>query len=112
MERLFYCAGSSFVTGNDIAQVLLEYARWVIVRDTVDLVAVPTQGADGAVGRTAILLSSTTQLSAETMAWEGEEFTDPDFVDRLRRDIERMRHPQVPVAEEKDDRLLDSTFDY
>jgi hypothetical protein len=100
VERLYYCAGSTLVTGNDIAHALLDYARWVVARREVDLVHVPTRAADGSVGSTALLLSPTTQLASETMAAGGEELMDTQFVVELRAATTRLRLPHPTVAQE------------
>jgi hypothetical protein len=115
MERLYYCAGSTLVTGDDIAQALVDYARWLVVRGEVDVVQVPTRTANG-VGRISLLLSSTTQLSSETMTSEtmtsGEdELLDPDLVAHLRTATNRLRLPHPAVAEESAASLADA-FDY
>jgi hypothetical protein len=111
VERVYYCAGSSFVTGSDIAQVLLDYARWVAVRGEVDVIAVPTLAADGSFGRISILLTATTQLSAETMYWGDAELTDPEFVGRVRADVIRLSSPMHSVAAEIAPAAVDAAYD-
>jgi hypothetical protein len=100
VERVYYCAGSSFITGSDIAQALIDYARWVAVRGEVDLVDVPTLTAKGSIGRSTVLLTATTQMSAETMELAGRELTDPEFVGRLRAEVTRLSSPMHSVAAE------------
>ncbi|MFC0680291.1 hypothetical protein ACFFGH_20850 [Lysobacter korlensis] len=100
MERVHHGAGSSFVTGSDIAQVLIEYARWVAVRGQVDIVSVPTRAVDGSIGRIAVLLTATTQMATETMYLAGRELTDRAFVDRMRADVTRLSSPMHAVAAE------------
>jgi hypothetical protein len=99
VERVFYCAGCSFVTGGDIAQALLEYSRWLVARGEVDVVHVPTRGDDGSVGRTAVLLTSATQMSAESLPADGAELHDPELVERLRISAARLR-PRAAVPED------------
>ena len=111
MERLYYCAGSTLVTGDDIAHALVDYARWIVARDEVDVVQVPTLRPDGALGRISILLSSTTQLSSETMASGSEELMDPDLVAQLQGATMRLSLPHPAVAEESTASLADA-FDY
>ena len=108
MERLHYCAGSSLVTGDDIAHALLDYARWLVSRGEVDVVHIPTRAADGSVGRTALLLSPTTQLSSETMVSGGEELLDAAVVDGLRAATNRLRLPHPAVAQEPSPALADA----
>ncbi len=111
MERLYYCAGNTLVTGNDIAHALLDYARWIVTRREVDLVHVPTRAPDGSIGRTALLLTPTTQLSSETMAAGGEELMDTELVVELRAAATRLRLPHPTVAQEPVRQLVDQ-FDY
>ena len=112
VERVYYCAGSSFLTGSDIAQVLIEYARWVALRGEVDVVEVPTLAADGSIGRTSVLLTATTQMSAETMRLAGRELTDPDFVDRARADVARLSRRLHAVSADSAPLSADSHYDY
>jgi hypothetical protein len=100
VERVHYCAGSEFVTGSDIAQVLLHYARWVAVRGDVDVIDVPTVTSDGGIGRISLLLTATTQMSAATVEPAGRELTDPEFVGRLRAEVTRLSRPVHAVAAE------------
>jgi hypothetical protein len=111
VERLYHCAGNTLVTGNDIAHALLDYARWLVTRREVDLVHVPTRAADGSIGRTAMLLTPTTQLSSETIASDGAELMDPEFVVGLRAAATRLRLPHPAVAEERS-RVLVDQYDF
>lgn len=108
VERVFYCAGSSFVTGDDIAEALLEYAQWVVLRGQADVVHVPTRGEDGSAGRATLLLTSSTQLSAEAVRSVGREMADADLVLQLRGKTDLLRSPQPAVAET---RILEELFD-
>jgi hypothetical protein len=110
MERMFYCAGSTLVTGDDIARAVVEYARWLVVRNEVDVVQVPTRTADGTVGRVALLLSSSTQLSSETIRpVSGEnELTDPGLVLHLGEATSRLRLPHPAVAEPSTSAYVDA----
>jgi hypothetical protein len=111
MERVFYCAGSSFLTGTEVARALLDYARFVGMRDFHELVRVPTSTAEGAPGWTSMILSAATQLSSETVTVPAPELVDETFVERLRAEIEWRSHPQKAVLAAADPRYLDDAFE-
>ncbi len=98
VERVYYCSGSSFVTGTDIAEALIRYAHTVAIRGEMDVVEVPMVASDGARGRISLLLTPTTQMSAESLHLAGPEVTDAPFVDRLRGEIVRLSSPVHAVA--------------
>jgi hypothetical protein len=111
VERVYYCAGSSFVTGSDIAQVLIDYARWVAVHGGVELIDIPTVGPDGTAGRTTVLLTATTQMSAETMYSAEPELADRQWVDRMRVEVSRLSSPMQSVAAESGSSSMEDAYD-
>ena len=82
MERIYY-AGSSFLTGNAIAQALVNYARFLVAHHSTAAVDIPIRNADGSEGRASFLLGPTTQLVSKS-EWSGDaELEDDAIVARL-----------------------------
>ncbi|HEY8588382.1 MAG TPA: hypothetical protein VIL55_02405 [Naasia sp.] len=99
VEKINYCAGSSFVTGDAIAGALIEYARWVTALQETARVWVPLRRPDGSVGRIRILLSRVTQLSSEVLPESSGDLHDDDFLDEMRRRTRLLASPPTPQPE-------------
>lgn len=83
MERIYY-AGSSFLTGDAIAQALVNYARFLVAHRSTAAVDIPIRNSDGSKGRASFLLGPTTQLVSKS-EWSSEtEIEDATLVSRLR----------------------------
>lgn len=100
MERIYYCSGSSFLTGDTIAAALTEHARLVTALHRSELVDVPQRRPDGSLGRIRLLLSPTTQLAAEALPATDAELVDELFVADLEARTALLRTPPSPVTEQ------------
>lgn len=97
MQRVFFCTGATFVTGDDIADAILEYA-WVLAQyGRHDLVRVPTRRPDGSTGRSTLLIGPASQLSSEDAVDVGEELLDRQVVLGLKDRSAHLREP-LPVS--------------
>ncbi|WP_210480411.1 hypothetical protein [Naasia sp. SYSU D00948] len=67
MQRISYCAGSSFVTSDAVASSLLGYARELVAANRTAVVDVPLIRGDGEVGGVSLLLTPTSQLASEAL---------------------------------------------
>lgn len=83
MERIYY-AGSSFLTGDAIAQALVTYARFLVAHRSTAAVDIPIRNADGSEGRANFLLGPTSQLVSKTERSSSVEIEDEPLVARLR----------------------------
>ncbi|HEY0374944.1 MAG TPA: hypothetical protein VGC94_09110 [Amnibacterium sp.] len=100
MQRIFYCTGTSFLTGDDIADAVLEYA-WVLAQyGRFDLVRIPTRRADGSDGSSTLLVGPSSQISTEdvTLAEAGEELIAREFVQGVKERAAHLREPLPVVA--------------
>lgn len=84
MRRITY-AGTSLVTGNDLAESLLDYARALAAQGSSDTVFLPARTASGSVEQVEILIGPASQLVSEPADLEGPEVVDTDVVADLRR---------------------------
>lgn len=84
MKRVTY-AGDFFVTGDVVADALLDYATVLARADVADHVVVPGRSRDGALTSFDIVVGPASQLLAEHVEGLGEELVDDDFVADLRR---------------------------
>lgn len=83
MQRIHFCSGTSFTTGDDIASALLEYAVAIARVQRFDLVHLPVDH-DDAIGSVSLVLGPTSQISAESMVTARPELRDPELVHWLR----------------------------
>lgn len=84
MRRITY-AGTSLLTGNDLAESLLDYARALAAQGSSDTVFLPARTASGSVEQVEILIGPASQLVSEPADLEGPEVVDTDVVADLRR---------------------------
>jgi hypothetical protein len=83
MERIYY-AGSSFLTGDDIAHALVDYARFLVAHRSSASVDIPVRNSDGTDGRASFVLGPSSEIVAQT-EWSGsQELIDERLVIRLR----------------------------
>jgi hypothetical protein len=93
--------GDSFITGDDIADAVLEYGVALANAGHADKIAVPGIGRDGD-GEFDLLIGPASQLTASHVAHTGPELTDPAFVadihDRIARQHVRWGIPEQSSA--------------
>jgi hypothetical protein len=97
MQRISY-AGSSVVTGTDIAQAVLSYAQALAVNDSSETISIPVLLPDGERGDASILIGPASQLIAEPATGDVDEITDETLVQRLTQRTQELG-PAHPVAE-------------
>jgi hypothetical protein len=100
MQRIYFCTGTSFLTGDDIADAVLEYA-WVLAQyGRFDLVRVPTRRADGSTGSSTLLVGPSSQISTEDVlpAEVGDELVARDFVQATKERSAHLREPLPVIA--------------
>jgi hypothetical protein len=93
MQRIYFCTGTSFLTGDDIALALLEYAWALSQHSRHDLVQVPTRSSDGSSGRSTLLIGPESQISAEDVRSSLSEVRDEELVLSLRARTSQLRDP-------------------
>jgi hypothetical protein len=107
MKRIYYSSGS-VLTGDRIAEAVIEYAEVLALRDTSDTIDVPISLAGGGVGRAQLLIGPASQLvlvPAESEPDEDlpvEELEDPDTLAELDRRTALHSSPR-PLANDDAD---------
>jgi hypothetical protein len=96
MQRISYCAGSSFVTSDAVAASLLEYAAELVAANRTAVVAVPLVRPDGEVGGVSLLLTPTSQLASEGLASPFPGLGEPSFMRRTEESVALLRSPPSP----------------
>ena len=96
MRRLTY-AGLSVDTGDDIAALVLEYARVLANAQLAATVDVPVRTEDGSIERIQILVGPASQITSEPVETIGAELIDLEACLKLERLIE-PHHRDVAVA--------------
>jgi hypothetical protein len=78
-------AGTSFYTGDEIAEALLGYARALARRNTSDTVFIPARTTSGDVDAVEVLIGPASQVVSEPVEFEGPEIEDAGVVAELER---------------------------
>jgi hypothetical protein len=88
--------GDAFITGDAIADAVLDYGVALANAGHADKVVVPGIGRDGD-SEFDLLIGPASQLSAAHVEHTGPELEDPDFVADIRGRITRQHERWVPV---------------
>lgn len=99
MQRVYFCTGTSFLTGDRIATSLLRYARALGQTGEFDVVEVPTLQSDGSAGRTTLMLSPGSQVSTESLVAAAAEVTDEELVASFDAKAALLLAPHTPRME-------------
>jgi hypothetical protein len=95
MQRIYFCTGSTFFTGDAIAAAVMDYAHALGELRRFDTVDLPVRRLDGSEGRASLLLGPVSQISTESVDTNMPEVEDADLVDRIRTAAELLRDPLV-----------------
>jgi hypothetical protein len=102
MERIHY-AGSSFVTGDQIAHALIDYAHYLTAYNKSASVDIPVRRADGTLGHANFLLGPTSQLVSVSEPDPGPlgEVVDDRLVASLRElsVVQPIARPRAVMSE-------------
>jgi hypothetical protein len=82
--------GDAFITGDDIADAVMDYGVALANAGHADKIVVRGIGRDGD-GEFDLLLGPASQLSAAHVDHTGPELRDPEFVADIRRRIDGQR---------------------
>lgn len=93
MQLILY-AGGSFLTGDDIADALLDYSRALGAEDRAEVVRLPIVGDDGLPAVATFLIGPASQIVAKTVRTDHDEVEDPELVDRLRALTRGVNFPE------------------
>jgi 3-polyprenyl-4-hydroxybenzoate decarboxylase len=97
MRRLTY-AGLSVNTGDEIAELVLEYARVLANAQLAATVDVPVRAKDGSIEQVELLVGPASQITSEPAHGVGDELIDREASAKLRRLIEPFRRPGASQA--------------
>ena len=97
MQEVTY-AGGTFITSDEVAQALVEYAAALANADRAARVEVPAAGL--ATGGTAltVLVGPASQLMAEPVLSDDEEPDGSEFVREIRAEIDRLGRRWAPES--------------
>src|SRR4051794_7756387 len=105
MQRIYFCSGSTFYTGDAIARAVIDYARALGELRRFDSVDLPVRHIDGGEGRATLLLGPTSQISSESARTNLPEVRDEALIGRLHTATQHLHEPLVvpPDAEWDED---------
>ena len=90
--------GDAFITGDAIADAVLDYGVALANAGHADKIVVPGIGRDGD-ARFDLLIGPASQLSAAHVEHTGAELEDPEFVADIRDRIVRQHDRWVPTEQ-------------
>jgi hypothetical protein len=93
MQRIFFCTGSTFFTGDTIAVALMDYALVLAELRRFESVDLPVRRLDGSEGRATLLIGPSSQISTESVETDLPEVIDDELVERLRLAAGLLRDP-------------------
>ena len=95
MQRIFFCTGSTFFTGDAIAVAVLDYAQTLAELRRFESVDLPVRRLDGSEGRATLLLGPSSQISTESVDADLPEVVDEQLVERMRLATDLLRDPLI-----------------
>ena len=96
MKRILY-SGGSVVTGDRVADAVLEYASELARQESSDTLQIPSVSDAGTAGHTQLLLGPASQFIVEEVETSVDDPTDADLVERIREKTAHLQAPK-PVA--------------
>jgi hypothetical protein len=102
MQRIYFCSGSTFYTGDAIARAVIDYARALGELRRFDSVDLPVRHLDGGEGRVTLLIGPTSQISAESARTNLPEVRDEALIERLRSASQHLYDPLVVAPPDLD----------
>jgi hypothetical protein len=106
VKRIHY-SDDVIVTGDAIAEALMDYARELAMSGRSDSVDVPAVDQQGAGQRIQMLLGPASQMVTSESPWSGPEVVDDDLVADLRARLSGISAPRPSAAPEASDVSLD-----
>ena len=110
MRRVYYSSGS-MLTGEAIAQAVLEYAEALAKDGRADIVEIPVVLQSGRTGTATLLVGPSSQLASVTEESDHAGPTDAALVEELRDRTMRLGSPKPGVQPQYAD-FLSSHEDY
>ncbi|MCU1571381.1 MAG: hypothetical protein JWR33_2122 [Naasia sp.] len=99
MAERISCVARSFITGDEIANALLDYACALAQAGQYDVVHIPAHGELGGRSHVRLLVGPGTQLLAEPVTAPGDDVTDPETVQLLVDRAAELRRIHPPLIE-------------
>lgn len=96
MKRILY-SGGTVVTGDQVADAVLEYASELARQESSDTLNVPSVTEAGVLGHTQLLLGPASQFVVEEFESELDDPVDADLVESIREKTGHLQAPR-PVA--------------
>ena len=100
MKHIHY-DGATILTGDDVADAVIEYAAALSGGDRADTVAVPSVAPDGTLTTTKILIGPASELVVEDADDDVLETEDAEFVQQLRAAARTFGHSEPIHAAER-----------
>lgn len=113
MHRIRY-AGGAYITGDAIADIVMEYAAQLAKRHLVDAVDIRVRQVDGTTGSARLLVGDAIAIGCETLVDDGisPEIVDPAGVEDLEQRCNGLVRPRGPESRGPSEfRFFDDTLD-
>lgn len=113
MKRISY-AGNSVLTGDEIADAVVNYAEALARHDSAATIDMPVRAADGSVVTASLLIGPASQLVSMPEPQAEGDLTDERLVHDLERRTSQLESPRpvVGAATEQGDAALFNDLEY
>ncbi|MFE1646101.1 hypothetical protein [Microbacterium sp. P01] len=101
MKRIVY-AGARLLTGDEIADAVLEYGAALAESEAAETVQIPVLTEEGRLSTATLLLGPSSQIVAEDEVTEFDELLDPDAVEGIQAKTRAYR-PTVRSTPDRED---------
>lgn len=102
MQTIMY-GGDEYLTGDAIADAVLDYSRALGEENHARIVEIPVQEQDGSVAMAKFLIGPASQIVAKATPGDGPELQDPELVNQLRELTRNVESPKSLPLEMPDE---------
>jgi hypothetical protein len=106
--QLIHYSGDTYLTGDDIAFAVIEYAKTLALAESSATVGIPFQREDTSTGHLELLIGPASQLVLESSTTSGDELRDDELVASLTQKTALAQSPHdraIDVEDQADARL-------
>lgn len=98
--KLVIYAGGEYLTGDDIADSLMEYSEALGSTGNAERVTIPIREVDGAEGTAEFLVGPASQIVVKSVEMGGDELVDEHTVNHLRALTLRLKRTEAGTSSE------------
>jgi hypothetical protein len=112
--QIIHYSSESYLTGDDIAFAVVEYAKALALAESSATIGIPFQREDTSIGHLELLIGPASQIVLESSSTPGPELRDDELVASITQETRRAQAGEdAPIdLDEQTDALLTIPDDY